>query len=142
MRPGEPAAGTNTTAGGAGPIPPDPARETGEDQTSGNPSPGRGESEAPSLSSGNGDLEPRLLGADEADRLMQRWHDVQAGFVDDPGQAVLTAADLLDKAIGAITSGLVQRREHAVALADRRSTEELRIALRTYRAVLIRLTGR
>src|SRR5260370_14738610 len=130
MRPGGPAAGTKTTAGGAGPIPPDPARETGEDQTSGNPSPGRGESEAPSLSSGNGDLEPRLLGADEADRLMQRWHDVQAGFVDDPGQAVLTAADLLDKAIGAITSGLVQRRGDPGGSAGPRSPPEIPVAPR------------
>jgi hypothetical protein len=71
-----------------------------------------------------------------------RWRDLQASFVDDPGQAVHRADDLVEEVVEALTSSLTARtgelRERWKS-ADGGDTEQLRLALRDYRGVLERL---
>jgi hypothetical protein len=71
-----------------------------------------------------------------------RWRDLQASFVDDPGQAVHRADDLVEEVVEALTSSLAARtgelRERWKS-ADGGDTEQLRLALRDYRGVLERL---
>ncbi|MET8003389.1 hypothetical protein [Nonomuraea glycinis] len=71
-----------------------------------------------------------------------RWRDLQASFVDDPGQAVHRADDLVEEVVEALTSSLTTRtgelRERWKS-ADGGDTEQLRLALRDYRGVLERL---
>ncbi|GII77014.1 hypothetical protein Sru01_19960 [Sphaerisporangium rufum] len=77
---------------------------------------------------------------DRARELQQRWREVQAGFVDDPRDAVQQADRLVEEAVAALTA----RRQ---ALADRwnkaddNDTEQLRLALRDYRSMLQELAG-
>jgi hypothetical protein len=75
-------------------------------------------------------------------RVQDRWRDVQASFVDDPGEAVQRADALLGEVVESLTSSLTSRTD---ALRDRwkdagaPDTEQLRLALRDYRNVLERL---
>ncbi|MGW0802748.1 hypothetical protein [Nonomuraea sp. NPDC002799] len=71
-----------------------------------------------------------------------RWRDLQAGFVDDPSEAVQRADGLVGEVVESLTSSLTTRTN---ALRDRwkdaetADTEQLRLALRDYRSVLERL---
>ncbi|MFI7446725.1 hypothetical protein ACIBQX_04435 [Nonomuraea sp. NPDC049714] len=71
-----------------------------------------------------------------------RWRDLQASFVDDPGQAVHRADELVEEVVEALTGSLTARtgelRERWKS-ADGGDTEQLRLALRDYRGVLERL---
>ncbi|GII86215.1 hypothetical protein Ssi03_42050 [Sphaerisporangium siamense] len=72
--------------------------------------------------------------------FLGRWREVQAGFVDDPRDAVERADRLVEEAVDALTT----RRKN---LADRwknggdGDTERLRLALRDYRSLLEELVG-
>jgi hypothetical protein len=85
-----------------------------------------------------------LLDTTEADEFRRRWHDVQAAFVDDPGDAVRRADELTGEAVDALGRALAQRR---LALSPRdgddaaSDTERLRLALREYRTLLDRVLG-
>lgn len=74
--------------------------------------------------------------------VQARWRDLQAAFVDDPGEAVQRADGLVGEVVDALTSALASRTN---ALRDRwkdtgsADTEQLRLALRDYRSVLERL---
>lgn len=76
------------------------------------------------------------------DEVQSRWRDVQASFVDDPGEAVQRADGLVEEIVEALTSSLTTRtselRERWKG-ADGGDTEQLRLALREYRGVLERL---
>ncbi|MDH2428463.1 hypothetical protein [Sphaerisporangium sp. TRM90804] len=88
------------------------------------------------------DAETSVTGAGEDSDVdfQQRWREVQAGFVDDPQDAVRQADQLVEEAVAA----LAKRRQ---ALADRwkngdeKDTEQLRLALRDYRSLLQELVG-
>jgi hypothetical protein len=70
----------------------------------------------------------------------QRWREVQAGFVDDPRDAVQRADQLVEEAVTALTTrrqGLVDRWKNS----DQNDTEQLRLALRDYRSLLEELVG-
>ncbi|UYQ61851.1 hypothetical protein [Streptomyces peucetius] len=82
---------------------------------------------------------PGLLPTDERDRIEQRLHHAQAGFVDDPRRAVAEAADILDDTGDRLTESLAERRRALRASTAAEDTEELRIALRRYREVTERL---
>ncbi|MEV5896852.1 hypothetical protein [Nonomuraea fuscirosea] len=75
-------------------------------------------------------------------QVQARWRDLQASFVDDPGEAVQRADGLVGEVVDALTSALNNR---TGALRDRwkdaggGDTEQLRLALREYRTVLERL---
>ncbi|MEV0632507.1 hypothetical protein [Nonomuraea wenchangensis] len=74
--------------------------------------------------------------------VQSRWRDLQAAFVDDPGDAVQRADGLLGEVVESLTAGLNSRTS---ALRERwkdvgtPDTEQLRQALREYRTVLERL---
>jgi hypothetical protein len=81
-----------------------------------------------------------LIGAAESRRFRERWHDVQASFVDDPAVAVTAAADLVEEAMRALTGGLAELRGAADGWSgEEPPTERLRVAVRRYRVVLNRL---
>ncbi|MET8986358.1 hypothetical protein ABZW49_12995 [Nonomuraea wenchangensis] len=74
--------------------------------------------------------------------VQSRWRDLQAAFVDDPGDAVQRADGLLSEVVESVTASLNSRTS---ALRERwkdagtPDTEQLRQALREYRSVLERL---
>ncbi|MFI9325179.1 hypothetical protein ACIGXI_36135 [Kitasatospora aureofaciens] len=87
------------------------------------------------------------LGLERTQRLRAEWHSVQAGFVDDPRQAVQQADALIEKSVGLLAEAVTERRhqlrgaEAAPDGAPAASTEDLRLTLREYRALLDRLLG-
>ncbi len=69
--------------------------------------------------------------------LDERWHDIQAMFVDDPRGSVQQAAAAADAAVSALVQTLQQRQAALVPAGsvsgDPGDTEQLREALRSYR---------
>lgn len=68
----------------------------------------------------------------QVDRFRDRWRELQAGFVDDPAQAVRGADELVDE----IMRELAERRQHLEGQwrDGPGDTEELRVVIREYRA--------
>ncbi|WP_147449489.1 hypothetical protein [Actinomadura pelletieri] len=84
----------------------------------------------------------KLLGPDETGRFRERWHEVQAAFVDDPAASVRQADELAAEAVDALGRVLsVHRRTLAEGLEQRNGTdtERLRQTLRDYRDLLNRV---
>jgi hypothetical protein len=79
----------------AGPAPDDDLAGADEDRPRAHPLPA------------TASLDEPLLG--DADRLRTRWQRVQAGFVDDPREAVGEAADLIEQTAQAMVAALRQR---------------------------------
>jgi hypothetical protein len=82
-----------------------------------------------------------LLGSDPAD-VRDRWHDLQASFVDDPRDAVQRADSLLDEVTASVHQALEGRIRELQDLwknTGHHDTEQLRTALRSYRDVMHRL---
>ncbi|SEF60765.1 hypothetical protein SAMN04489712_101574 [Thermomonospora echinospora] len=75
----------------------------------------------------------RFMDQDTAARLRERWHEVQAGFVDDPHEAVRKADEMASQALTALGESL---RERWQAVEGGGDTEQLRLALRRYRDFL------
>jgi hypothetical protein len=75
----------------------------------------------------------------DAERLRNRWRDVQASFVDDPADAVRAAGELVEEAVQAMVASLHQQRETLEATGGEARTEQQRVALRRYRTVFERL---
>lgn len=76
----------------------------------------------------------------DTDRFRNRWRDIQASFVDEPRQAVERA----DELVAAVTERLTQvfteeRARLEQEFSQGNSTEDLRLALRRYRAFFDRL---
>ena len=100
--------------------------------------PAIGPGEAPSEGSGNEPLFP----ANEANELRARWDSIQAGFVDEPRRAVEEADSLVAAAMKRLAETFAKEREQLESQWDRGgdvSTEDLRLALRRYRAFFGRL---
>ena len=83
-----------------------------------------------------------LFSADDRIRFGRRWRDIQSCFIDDPRQAVDSAdtlvVDMMDHIgdrIAAHRSALTRQRD-GEGTAD---TEDLRLAIRRYRALFHRL---
>ncbi|MCT9930443.1 hypothetical protein N5079_09465 [Planotetraspora sp. A-T 1434] len=76
----------------------------------------------------------------------RRWHEIKAGFVDDPRSSVEQADALVEEAVAVFTTrrqALLDRwknRDHNDS--DHNDTEALRLALRDYYALLLQLTGK
>lgn len=84
------------------------------------------------------DLGP-LFEGQHTKEIQQRWHDIQAMFVDDPGDALRRAGELNDEVVSSLTTALDDRKhtlEQGIANGD---TEQLRIGLRQYRQMLDRI---
>jgi len=83
-----------------------------------------------------------LFSPDETNSLRGQWDSVQVGFVDEPRQAVEKADALVAGAMKRLAEVFAAERERLEKQWDRGdsvSTEELRLALRRYRAFFGRL---
>lgn len=91
--------------------------------------------EGVSADRGSEELGP-LFDSQHAKEIQQRWHEIQAAFVDDPHDAVRQASALNDEVVSSFTTALQDRKhtlEQGIANGD---TEQLRIGLRQYRHML------
>jgi hypothetical protein len=81
--------------------------------------------------------------ATDAEAVRRQFLDIQAGFVDEPRQAVEQAGELVEALHQKVLESLHAEREQLDdALAgEEPSTEDLRVALRAYRAYVDRLLG-
>ncbi|WP_371779185.1 hypothetical protein [Streptosporangium subroseum] len=78
----------------------------------------------------------------DPDEVRRRWQEVQAGFVDDPRDSVERADSLLDEITTSLRTALETRTTELQGRwknSDQNDTEELRTALRDYRAMLEQL---
>jgi hypothetical protein len=82
-----------------------------------------------------------LLGSLDADGIRNRFLDIQAGFVDEPRQAVQEAARFVDELVQQVTDALQAQRGQLQEPVEEGSTEDLRLALRAYRQFVDRLLG-
>jgi hypothetical protein len=76
------------------------------------------------------------------EELTRRWHEIQAGFVDTPRQAVQDADTLVVDIMNRIAQMLATERdrlESRWSRGDEATTEDLRVALQGYRALFQRL---
>jgi hypothetical protein len=83
-----------------------------------------------------------LFVSQEAEDFRHRWNDIQTGFVDEPRQAVERADELVASAIKRLAEIFAKERsalEEQWARGGDASTEDLRLALRRYRAFFDRL---
>jgi hypothetical protein len=80
-----------------------------------------------------------LLGTLDADSTRARFLDIQAGFVDEPRQAVQEAERFVDDLVQTMVRALETERAKLKATIEDGSTEDLRLALRGYRAFVDRL---
>ena len=97
---------------------------------------------ADSRSFNESDEQTALFSPDEATNLRGQWDSVQVGFVDEPRQAVEKADALVAGAMKRLAEMFAAERERLEKQWDRGdsvSTEELRVALRRYRAFFGRL---
>jgi hypothetical protein len=86
--------------------------------------------------------EELLFAADELSVLRSRWDEVQSRFVDDPRESVQKADGLVSDVIDQLTTGFSEvrsRLEEQWARGEEASTEDLRLALKRYRAFFERL---
>jgi hypothetical protein len=85
-------------------------------------------------------LEP-LFPAELTDELRARWGTIQAGFVDDPAQAVRQADELVAQVLKGLAQSFAGQRGGLDGAGDRGadSTEARRVAFRRYRSFFERL---
>lgn len=86
-------------------------------------------------------LRPRGV---ESSRVLDRWKEVQIGFVDDPRSSVAEADALAAEVAEAVVAALEERRTALRAAWDEAEgvdTEVLRLALRDYRSFVRHLSG-
>jgi hypothetical protein len=82
-----------------------------------------------------------LLGSLDAADIRNRFLDIQAGFVDEPRQAVEEAGRFVDDLVRQVAEALQAQRGQLVGTTAEGSTEDLRLALRAYRQFVDRLLG-
>jgi len=85
---------------------------------------------------------PAGLGsADDQERFVARWQEIQAGFVDEPRRAVQDADALVVDMMDRLARMLASEREQLESLGEtgKVSTEDLRQGLRRYRSLFERL---
>ena len=83
-----------------------------------------------------------LFEEDAARKFRSRWLAIQSKFVDDPGDSVKQADDLVADVIKNVTMNFANRRvslEKQWNGGDNTSTEDLRLALKQYRSFFDRL---
>jgi hypothetical protein len=83
-----------------------------------------------------------LFTPEAATDLRARWDTVQKSFVDDPGEAVRSADELVAQVTQRLTETFANQRselEKGLDQAGAPSTENLRVALRQYRSFFERL---
>lgn len=91
-------------------------------------------------------VEPRetdgFLPPDRMEEFRERWDDIQAGFVDDPRNSVQKAHGLVSSLVNDLNEVFTRERSGLESQWNRgedADTENLRVALRRYRAFFNRL---
>jgi hypothetical protein len=97
--------------------------------------------EAPAATDAPAAGTPALLGSLDAGAIRNRFLDIQAGFIDEPRQAVEEAGRFVDDLLRQVADSLQQQRGQLAGVTDEGSTEDLRLALRAYRQFVDRLLG-
>jgi hypothetical protein len=82
-----------------------------------------------------------LLGSLDTADIRNRFLDIQAGFIDEPRQAVEQAGTFVDELVKQVADALHQHRGQLAGASAEASTEDLRLALRAYRRFVDRLLG-
>jgi hypothetical protein len=103
---------------------------------------GQTQSEAESASGGESASEGTLFADDELAGLRAQWTSIQAEFVDNPKVCVEKADGLLSELIESLACSFAEARarlEEQWGRGETASTEDLRVALRQYRAFFQRL---
>lgn len=83
-----------------------------------------------------------LFSPDAAKEFRSRWDAIQSSFVDDPKRAVRQGDELVAQVMKSLTETFSNERsrlEGQLDQSDKASTENLRVALRRYRAFFERL---
>ena len=85
-----------------------------------------------------------LFDRQHADDMRLEWANIQAAFVDSPGQAVQRADQLVEQVLKDLSDGFSRQRteieSQAMGSQDQpASTESMRVALRRYRSFFERL---
>ena len=83
-----------------------------------------------------------LFESNVAEQLRDHWLEIQSRFVDDPNVSLMDADELVINMIENIISTFAEKRmnlEDQWKSGDKVSTEDLRIALKKYRAFFYRL---
>ncbi len=127
---------TTATLAGAG-VRPEPRTVAASSLSVGGPS-SAGAATAPALD----EQATPLFSQEEAKDFRTRWDAIQAGFVDEPRQAVQQADSLVAGAMKRLAEMFAAERAKLEGQWDRGddvSTEDLRLALRRYRSFFGRL---
>jgi hypothetical protein len=88
------------------------------------------------------DNEFPFLSRQLVEELRKQWEGVQAGFVDEPREAVRQADELLASAIEELVESFAQARanlEGQLSRGGQTNTEDLRVALKKYRSFFQKL---
>lgn len=91
-----------------------------------------------------GETDAGFLPNDRMQTLRTRWNDVQAGFVDDPQNAVQNAHALVADLVNELTQTFSNERTNLESQwkgGGTADTEQLRVALQRYRSFFNRLLG-
>jgi len=83
-----------------------------------------------------------LFESNVAEQLRDHWLEIQSRFVDDPNVSLMDADELVTNVIENIISTFAEKRmdlENQWRSGDKVSTEDLRVALKKYRAFFYRL---
>jgi len=102
----------------------------------------RGDSQRSNAPAGVATNNRPLFPEDVANDFRSKWDQIQTGFVDEPRSAVQRADELVAQAIKRLAESFAQERnrlEQQWDRGDQVNTEDLRIALQTYRSFFQRL---
>lgn len=91
----------------------------------------------------DGDVPEASPMAGDSQQLHERWATIQSAFVDDPHGSVTSAADMVTEVIATVVASAKERESGLRGEWDRDGvdTEDLRNALRSYRALLDHLAA-